>query len=127
MPRFAPAITALHAGLLAGIADSRPRFAAGLEAFILALLFRLFARTEGTRHVSPHIDRDDDRPYDAYAIASPPMGRAPHAAVVEAGLVPDWVLSGFRNRGMRRAAIPARPRPRARPARAPPAAPPAPR
>jgi hypothetical protein len=120
MLRFAPAITALHSGLRAGLADSRPRFAAGLEALILALLLRLFGRTEVARHVSPHFDRHDDRPYDAYAIASPPMGRAPHAAVVEAGLVPDWVLSGIRNRGMRPAAVPARPRRRARPARAPP-------
>lgn len=115
MPHFAPAITALQAGLRAGIAGSRPRFGAGLEALILALLLRLFGRTEVARHVSP-----DDRPYEAYAIASAPMGRAPHAAVVEAGLVPDWVLSGIRNRGMRPAPLPPRLRRRARPARAPP-------
>jgi hypothetical protein len=51
------------------------------------------------------------------------MGRAPHAACIEAGLVPDRILPGIRNRGMRPAA---RRRPRAPPARAPPGAHPLP-
>ncbi len=67
------------------------------------------------------LPQDDDTTQEycgAYAL--PVMGRAPHAAVVEYGLVPDWILPGIRNRGMR----PARPAPPRRPSaiavRAPP-------
>lgn len=112
----ATAIACLRASLRADAADMRVRLAAGLETLILLLLARLFARTEAAWRDSPE-DIDDDT---AYALATPTMGRAPHAAVVEAGLVPDWVLSGMRNRGLRPAAAPARPRRRARSARAPP-------
>ena len=48
------------------------------------------------------------------------IGRAPHAAVIEAGLVPDWILPGVRNRGMRALGAPAQPRPRTPCVRAPP-------
>jgi hypothetical protein len=122
MPNFpspiATAIACLRASLRADVADARVRLAAGLEALILVLLARLFARTEAAWHESPD-DIDDDAP--VYALFIPTMGRAPHAAVVEAGLVPDWILSGIRNRGLRPAAAPARPSRRARPVRAPPA------
>jgi len=121
MPRFPvpPPIASLRASLRADVADARLRFAAGLETLILLLLARLFARAEAAWHDSPD-DIDDEAPI--YALVTPTVGRAPHAAVVEAGLVPDWVLSGMRNRGLRPAPAAPRPRRRARPARAPPAA-----
>jgi hypothetical protein len=98
-----------------------------LAVLILALLVRLFGRTDAAWILLPPDDDYDDE-YDEYpactpypyAILVPPVGRAPHAACIEAGLVPDWILPGIRNRGMRPAAIPTRRRPRARPARAPP-------
>jgi hypothetical protein len=112
--------------LRADAAVARLRLAAGLEALILALLARLFlprlsrwAETAGDH--SPD-DLHHAAPY-AYALIMPAMGRAPHAACIEAGLVPDWILPGVRNRGMRPAATPTRQRRRARPARAPPSHP----
>ncbi len=97
---------------------------AGIAALILTLLLRLFARTEAAWDILPEdtddFDDADDYSYTAHALIMPTMGRAPHAASIEAGLVPDWVLAGVRNRGMRPAAAPARLRRRARPARAPP-------
>ncbi len=128
MPSFpnptAPA--GLRAGLRADAAAARPGHAGGLglaaalEALILVLLARLFARAAPAWHHAPDDFDEDERA--AFFIIRPTMGRAPHAAVVEAGLVPDWVLSGMRNRGLRPAARPVRPRRRSRPARAPPAA-----
>lgn len=128
MPSFpnptAPA--GLRAGLRADAAAARPGHAGGLglaaalEALILVLLARLFARTAPAWHHAPDDVDEDERA--AFFIIRPTMGRAPHAAVVEAGLVPDWVLSGMRNRGLRPAAAAPRPRRRSRPARAPPAA-----
>lgn len=121
MPNFrnppATAFACLRASLRADVAVARVRLAAGLQVLILVLLARLIARAETAWHDSPD-NIDDDT---SYALVTPTMGRAPHAAVVEAGLVPDWVLSGMRNRGLRPAAVPSRPRRRARPARAPPA------
>ncbi len=94
------------------------RLGAGLATLILALLVRLLGRTEAAWDLSPH-DTDDFDPSPT-GILMPAIGRAPHAACIEAGLVPDWILPGVRNRGMRPAGRPARLRPRARPARAPP-------
>jgi len=114
-----PGTACLRAGLRADAAAARLRLAAGLEALILVLFARLFARVEAAWHESPD---NTGNQHDGCAPTTPTMGRAPHAAAVEAGLVPDWVLSGIRNRGLRPGAVPERPRPRARPARAPPAA-----
>jgi len=91
---------------------------AGLEALILVLLARLFGRATATWDIFP--DDMDDAAAHPHAILMPAIGRAPHAAVIEAGLVPDWILPGMRNRGMRPAALPTRPRRRNRPVRAPP-------
>jgi hypothetical protein len=116
----APQATAhacLRAALRADAAPARARPGAGLAALILTLLLRLLARTEAAWDLLPVETDDFDHP--AYALAMPTMGRAPHAAAFEAGLVPDWIFTS-RNRGMRPAALPLRPRPRARPARAPP-------
>jgi len=119
----ATAVACLRAALRADAAAARLRRAAGLEALILALLARLFlprlsrwAETAGDHFFD---DLDHAAPY-AYALIMPAIGRAPHAACIEAGLVPDWILPGMRNRGMRPAAITLRLRRRARPARAPP-------
>ena len=113
-----PAHAVLHAALRGDVAHARPHFGTGLAALILTLLLRLLARTEAAWTL-PH-DESDSFEHTPHALIMPPIGRAPHAAVIEAGLVPDWILPGIRNRGMRPAAIPARLRPRARPARAPP-------
>ena len=117
---FAHAVT--RAALQAGAASARTAFGAGLAALILTLLLRLLARTEAAWDILP--EDTDDTCYDfactPYALRMPPMGRAPHAENVEAGQVPDWVMGGVRNRGMRPARAPARLRRRARPARAPP-------
>jgi|GEM_PF-4070543 len=119
MSHPATARAAPRIALRGEVASARLRFAAGVQALILVLLARLFARDAAAWHISlDALDAGHPAQYNAVM----PMGRAPHAAVVEAGLVPDWVLSGMRNRAMRPAAIPARPRPRARLARAPPAA-----
>lgn len=48
------------------------------------------------------------------------MFQAPHAARIEAALVPDWILPAMRNRRMRSAAAPIRPRRRTRHSRDPP-------
>ena len=107
--------------LRADAAGARARLGAGIAALILTLLLRLLARTEAAWDILPD-DTDDlyDLDYTPHAIRMPTMGSAPHADYVEAGLVPDWVLAGVRNRGMRPARAPARLRRRASPARAPP-------
>ena len=113
----------LHTALRA-VAGSRAPFGAGLAALILALLARLLVRTEAAWDLIPHgayeYEGWDAAGPQANPIPMPAIGRAPHAAVVEGGLVPDWILSGVRKRGMRRAAPPMRPHLRPRPARAPP-------
>ena len=122
---FAHAVT--RAALRAGAASARAQFGAGIAALILTLLLRLFARTEAAWDILPE-DTDDtyDLAYPPYALRMPTMGRAPHADNVEDGLVPDWVMGGVRNRGMRPTRAPVRLRRRARPARAPPVLCPAP-
>jgi hypothetical protein len=70
-----------------------------MGGLLLAVLVRLFART------GPAWDEcaDDAAPWPR-RIVMPAIGRAPHAACIEAGLVPDWILPGMRNRGMKPAA-----------------------
>ena len=89
------------------------RLGAGLTALILALLVRLFDRTDAAWDFLP--EHADD--HANHAITLPTIGRAPHAFWIESGRFPDWILPGIRNRGMRPAARPARLRPRALPAR----------
>ena len=118
----APQATAhacLRAALRADAASARARLGAGLAALILTLLLRLFARTEASWDILPNDTGHLDQP--PHALIMPTLGRAPHAACIEAGLVPDWILPGMRNRGMRPATAPEPLRRRARPARAPPA------
>ena len=119
---FAYAVT--RVALRADAATARAQLGAGLAALILTLLLRLFARTEAAWDILPEETEDfdyaDEYAYTPHALRMPTMGSAPHAASIEAGLVPDWVLAGVRNRGMRPAMAPARLRRRARPARAPP-------
>jgi hypothetical protein len=112
----ATACACLRVALRADAAGARR--GAGLAALILALLLRLLARTEAAWDIAP--EDTDDLEHTPPALVMPAIGRAPHAACIEAGLVPDWILPGIRNRGMRPAASPARLRRRARPARAPP-------
>ena len=114
------------------------RLGAGLTALILALLVRLFGRSDAAWHALPEhaynrANQAGACPYAIVkkAIVTSAIGRAPHAAWIETGRVPDWILPGIRNRGMRPAAPPARQRPRALrpralPARAPPGAHPLP-
>ena len=116
----APQATAhacLRAALRADAAPARARLAAGIAALILTLLLHLLARTEAAWDILP--DETDDFDYPPHALAMPTMGRAPHAAAFEAGLVPDWIFTS-RNRGMRPSTAPARPRRSTRTARAPP-------
>jgi hypothetical protein len=110
------------------------RRGAGLVALILALLLRLLARTEAAWFLPEEDEQydeyEDEYGFDAYAFcgANPyalhprPVGSAPHAIYVEAGLIADWILAGVRNRGMRalpRAMPPSR---HTLPVRAPPSA-----
>ncbi len=99
-------------------AVARANIGAGMAALILALLVRLLGRTEAAWTLFPKAT--DALEYTPHAIRMSAVGRAPHAACIEAGLVPDWLLPGMRNRGMRPSNAPARLRRRARPARAPP-------
>jgi hypothetical protein len=116
---------------LAAVAELRP--GAELLALILALLLRLLARCDAAWASPEDEDEEeyeDDCGFDRVLILAPlsrgpalavlywrPVGRAPHAAAVEHGLVADWILPGIRNRGMR--TLP-RPAPPPRPARTPP-------
>ena len=95
------------------------RLGAGLTALILALLVRLFGRTDAAWDVLPE-HAGDHTSACPYTIIIPAIGRAPHAFWIESGRFPDWILPGIRNRGMRSAARPARLRFRTLPARAPP-------
>jgi hypothetical protein len=122
----APQATAhacLRAALRADAAPARARLGAGIAVLILTLLLRLLTRTEAAWDLSPEYDHDEE--YSPHALIMPTMGRAPHAAAFEAGLVPDWIFTS-RNRGMRPNRVQP-PTPRTpREARAPPAACPAP-
>jgi hypothetical protein len=124
MPTKAAAPAVLHAALSGGVAHARPHFGTGLAALILTLLLRLLTRTEAAWTLPP--DATDSFEYTPHALVMPAIGRAPHAAVIEAGLVPDWILPGIRNRGMRLARISPRLRRRAISPRAPPVFPPVP-
>jgi hypothetical protein len=84
-----------------------------LEILILAAILRLPSRLR--RLIARH---GDNLPHSFTAAFAPDAPT--HAACVALGLVPDWILPGIRNRGMRSKPVlrpPARPR---RPARAPP-------
>ena len=128
---YAPAShPARTSAAFSAVAGARPG-AGSLVALILALLLRILARTEAAWFL-PDDDEDqyeEEYEFDAYAIcgANPyalyprPVGRAPHAACIEAGLVPDWILPGIRNRGMRALPRATPPPHRTLPARAPPA------
>ncbi len=118
----APSAARLPTALQAA-AGARPH-ATFLATLILALLLRLLGRPEPAWIMPP--TAETDRTPHTRAIYAPAIGRAPHAAVIEAGLVPDWILPGIRNRGMRPAAISPRPPRITRPARAPPDAAPVP-
>jgi hypothetical protein len=84
-----------------------------LVAMILVLLLRILARAEAAWFLPEEDDQydeyEEDSAFDAYAVcgANPyalyprPVGSAPHAIYVEAGLIADWILAGVRNRGMR--------------------------
>jgi len=117
----APQATAhacLRVALRADSAGACARLGTGLATLILSLLLRLLARVEPAWDLPPQLH--DDTALAPHALVMSTMGRAPHAACIEACLVPDWILPGIRNRGMRTAAAPMRLRRRARPARAPP-------
>jgi hypothetical protein len=93
------------------VANARP--GASLVAIILALLLRILSRTEAAWLLPEEDDQfeeyEDEHGFDAYAYCGVnpyalhprPVGSAPHAIWVEAGLVADWILAGVRNRGMR--------------------------
>jgi hypothetical protein len=104
---------------MSAVASARPE-PRSLLALILALLLRLFARKqvawslledealydhETLYNPREHAETDFDGyafcGVDPYALHPRPVGRAPHAACIEAGLVPDWVLPCMPNRGMR--------------------------
>jgi hypothetical protein len=134
MPHVLASSLARTSAAISAVASARP--GASLVALILALLLRILARTEAAWFL-PEDDEyeyedeyEEDCGFDAYAFlgANPyalhprPVGSAPHAIWVEAGLVADWILAGVRNRGMRALAM-AHPQPRhTLPVRAPPRA-----
>jgi hypothetical protein len=118
MPHAPDHPPALHAARKA-VAGARPE-SRSLLALILALLLRLFARKdvawslledealydhEAVYNPRAHAETDFDAfafcGVDPDALHPRPLGRAPHAIWVEAGLVPDWILPGIRNRAMR--------------------------
>jgi len=112
------AFACLRVAPRADAAGVRAHLGTGLAALILTLLLRLLARTDAAWDLPP--DHQDDSVPAPHALIMPTMGRAPPAAAIEAGLVPDWILTGIRNHGMRPAAARQLRRPRPRPARAPP-------
>jgi|GEM_PF-3548984 len=69
------------------------------HALILALLVCLFPRLRPCAPILTALDlpTPENRPAHCYDV----FGRAPHAAVVALGLVPDWILVGSPGRGMR--------------------------
>ena len=110
------AAACLRAALRAGAENPRAGLGTGIAALILALLVRLFGRTEAAWFLSPNTPND----HAPHTITMPVYGRAPHAEFIETGRFPDWILPGIRNRGMRPSPRPVQPRRKARPARAPP-------
>jgi hypothetical protein len=130
MPHAPAPHLARTSAAFSAVAELRP--GASLVAMLLALLLRLLARADAAWFL-PEEDEDydeyeDEYGFDAYAFCGAsryalhprPVGSAPHAIYVEAGLIGDWILAGVRNRGMR-ALSRATPAPRlTRPARAPP-------
>lgn len=122
MPRCpTPHTVALRTALTA-VAAARPRFGMVFAALILGLFDCLVRRGEAAWILFPDDSDGHEVAQDPYAGIHfiPAVGRAPHAACIEAGLVPDWILPGVRNRGMRPAAAAPCQRRRARPVRAPP-------
>lgn len=111
-----PASACLLAVLRAGAGVARARLGAGVEALLLAVLLRLFARAEAAWE----LDEEDAEAEWYGGIAMPTLGSAPYAACVEAGLIADWILPAMPNRGMRRIAAPPRAPRIPRPVRAPP-------
>jgi hypothetical protein len=130
MPHAPASPLARTSAAFPAVANARP--GASLVAIILALLLRILARTEAAWSL-PEDDEEfdeyeDEHGFDAYALlgVNPyalhprPVGRAPHAIWVEAGLVADWILAGIRNRGMRPLPSPTPPARHTLPVRAPP-------
>jgi len=108
-----PAHAWLQVALRGDPAASRACF--GLRGLILALFVVLFGGAAAPSH---HLSADS--PSRPRGIVVPACGRAPHAACVEAGLIPDWILPGTRNRGMWPAGAPLLRRRSTCPVRAPP-------
>ncbi len=116
-PLLAPHIAGIAAGLRA-TAETRGNPLRAWHVLILALLARLFPRRLPPTPLLTALDlpTPENRPAYCYNV----YGRAPHAAVVALGLVPDWILVGAPGRGMRPARhTPLHRRP-TQPARAPP-------
>jgi hypothetical protein len=134
MPHAPAPPLARTSAAISAAANARP--GAGLVAMILALLLRILARADAAWSLPDDDEEDeaheDEYGFDAYAFcgADPyalhprPMGSAPHAIWVEAGLVADWILAGIRNRGMRPRAMTTPQTRHTLPVRAPPAPPP---
>ena len=111
MPHAPAPHLARTSAALSAVVNARP--GTGLVALILALLLRILARTEAAWFLpeedEEYDEYEDEYGFDAYAYcgANPyalhprPVGSAPHAIYVEAGLIADWILAGIRNRGMR--------------------------
>jgi len=132
MPHASASPLARTSAAVSAVANARP--GAGLVALILALLLRLLARTEAAWFL-PEDDEEygeyeDEYGFDAYAYCGAnryalyprPVGSAPYAIFVEAGLIADWILAGVRNRGMRMLPVPTPPSRHTLPVRAPPRA-----
>jgi hypothetical protein len=114
---------------------ARATLRAAVEALLIALLLRLFPRRSWSLRAQAPLDLPpfDLPPFDLPALDLPApeirpawdyniYGRAPHAAVVALGLVPDWILVGAPGRGMRAHAPAPPPHRHPQPARAPPRA-----
>ena len=102
--------------------SARPTHARFVRAWLLALLDMLVLTLRprlpaGYRRL---LARGDDLPPTFLAAFAPDAPA--HAPAVALGLVGDWILSGFRNRGMRHMPALRPTAPRRQPARAPPAA-----
>lgn len=102
--------------IVADARDGHARLSGLWGLLVLSLLARLFGRPQAVRLLPPAL------PGVAPAgIVMPPCGRAPHAAAIERGLVPDWLLRFFPGLGLRPAAAPCVCRLRTCAVRAPPA------
>ena len=91
----ATAYAVTRAAIKAGVAVARTPVCAGIAALILPLLARLLARTEPAWDLPEPHEAEGEYIVPTWFV----MGRAPHAAAFEAGLVPDWIFTP-RNRGM---------------------------